>query len=463
MRNETHAWFSRLRSHAEMEVYPSPRLPDWPILGRHFGLAAAIGLLAFWLDRGDLLGYIDGQYLLTLIRQQAEFAASGPVFSTNPLQGLGDVWYTTNTLWIPELRFGGLFTGPAAQRIAIHWFAFIEIFLATTLLARWLGQSAAKSVAAGWLAVILITPLTYPSLIYNVSPDAPNIATTITFPFIVIVLWEGIGTGRHWHDPLRATAIVVAAWWSLIAVSIVTTISYPLIACVCLVQLGFAWRRRAEFWRKVAWGAAIIALLLASGFAQVLFGLIGDTAFRLFPKELPTRAVPQIIEGSIMFRPEKFGQLVAVAGLCGALFHAVFDHGRMRAFAGGAALVIAVIAILGIAQVYFSLPGAPPIYYEFAVWAVYPIFAISVVAWIWRFVRWATNLTRFHAGARVGIGLGFSYRSWRRLFSTTAISATTGTIPCRTSIRQKRPRSSNSFALKSGCPPTGPIAAAWSP
>ena len=172
------------------------------------------------------------------------------------------------------------------------------------------------------------------------------------------------------------------------------------------MQLGFAWRRRAEFWRKVAWGAAIVALLLASGFAQVLLGLIGDTAFRLFPKELPTRAVPQIIEGSIMFRPEKFGQLVAIAGLCGALLHAVFDVGRMRAFAAGAALVIAVIAMLGIAQVYFSLPGAPPIYYEFAVWAVYPIFAISVVAWIWRFVRSMTSLSRFHAGPRVRIWAG---------------------------------------------------------
>ena len=359
----------------------------WTVLGRHVLLAAIIGLAAFLFDEHDLLGYIDGQYLLTLIRQQADFAPGLPVFSTNPLQGLGDVWYTTNTLWIPETRFGGLFADPAWRRVAIHWFAFIEIFLATTLLSRWLGRSAAMSVAAGWLAVILITPLSYPPLVYTVSSDAPNIATSVTFPFLVVALWAGIGTGRHWHDLIRSIAVVALIWLHFLAISIATTVAYPFIACVCLARLAFAWQRRAEFWRKIGWSSAIVSLLLVSGFAQVLLGLIGDTAFGLFPQDLPTRVYRQIIEGSILFRPEKFGQVVAALGICGALLHAVFDTGRMQAFAVGVVVIVALIVTLSVAQLYVALPGPVPIYYEFVVWAVYPIFAVSLLTIIWRLAK----------------------------------------------------------------------------
>lgn len=377
----------QIRSNVILREWLDPlRAPPlfWAVLGRHIILAAIVGLVAFWFDQQELLGYIDGQYLLTLMRSQAEFAAPGPWFSSNPLQGLGDIWYTTNTLWIPETRFGSLFSGVSWQRVATHWFAFVEIFLATALLSHWLRQSPSRSVAAGWLAVILITPLTYPSLLYSVPPDAPNIATSITFPFIVVVLWEGIGRGRLWSDLLRAFAIAALMWIHLIAVSVITTMAYPFIATVCMVQLVVAWNRRAEFWRKLVLGSTVVGLLLISGFPQILLGLVGDTAFQLFPQDLPTRIDRKLIEGSILFRPERFARLVAVLGVCGVSLHALFDTGRMKAFAVGVLLTIALIVALAIVYVFVALPGAPPIYYEFAAWPVYSIFAVSFLALLLR-------------------------------------------------------------------------------
>src|SRR5262249_14274411 len=63
------------------------------IVGGQLILAAGIALIAFFLNRRNLLGYIDGQYLLTLGRNQSEFMAPLFGFSTNPLQGLGDLWF----------------------------------------------------------------------------------------------------------------------------------------------------------------------------------------------------------------------------------------------------------------------------------------------------------------------------------------------------------------------------------
>src|SRR5262245_25005197 len=64
-------------------------------------LAALVAIGAFFLNRRNLLGYIDGQYLLTLGRNQTEFMGVIFGFSTNPLQGLGDLWFFINTQWIP--------------------------------------------------------------------------------------------------------------------------------------------------------------------------------------------------------------------------------------------------------------------------------------------------------------------------------------------------------------------------
>jgi hypothetical protein len=66
-------------------------------------LVLAVGGLVFWAQRPTLLGYIDGQYLLTLIRNQADFAPWFPFFSPDPLEALGDLWFFVNTRWLPEL------------------------------------------------------------------------------------------------------------------------------------------------------------------------------------------------------------------------------------------------------------------------------------------------------------------------------------------------------------------------
>ena len=378
------AWAAMREDIAQVES--SPRFVRFlPVLAAQLAFATLVAVAAFWFNRDQLLGYIDGQYLLTLVSDQANFAAPSLVFSSNPLQGIGDLWYSTNTLWIPELSIARLFSDAGVQKVAVHAAAFAEIFAATSLLAFWLGYSPGKATASGWLAVLMFAPLTYPSLIYNLSPDAPNIATAITFPVLLIVLWAGVGRRALWMDAARTLAIGFLFWWHFIAVGILTTIAYPLVGIVGAVFTLALWPKRAEFWRKIGCGLVLALFVFISGLPQTLLGIIGDTAFHLFPQELPTREVRLLSDGSILLRRDQpVGVIVAALAIVGAALHTCYGSGRMRRFAGAILLTVTLLVTAAVANVFVALPGAIPIYYEFALWGVYPIFAVAVLAAPWQ-------------------------------------------------------------------------------
>ena len=358
-----------------------PMVLMWQVL-----LVAAVGAIAFWRASASLLGYIDGQYLLTLVRNQGEFAPLGPVFSSNPLQGLDDLWFFTNTRWIPELAVARLFSDVGLQRSAVHCVAATEIFAVVAFVSYWLGSSAGKAAAAGWLAVIMIEPLAYPSLIVNISPDGPELATLIAVPLLIVPLWAGIGTGSPWTDLLRAAAISCLMWLHFIAVALFAALSYPFLAMTGLVFLLAAWPDRREFRRKAAWGAGLVAALVVTGLPQALLGMTTDTAFYFFPHTL-MRPVRLLSDTTILLRPsEPVGAVIALLGLIGATIHAVFGKGRLRCFA--VAVLILVALLLGAAVIYalIGFNGSIPIYYEYVLWAVYPIFAVSPVAAAFRYL-----------------------------------------------------------------------------
>jgi len=200
------------------------------VLIAQLALAVVIAAAAFLLNRDNILSYIDGHYELTLSRNQAEFTAGQFGFSTNPLQGLGDLWFFTNTSWIPELSVSRLFSDPNWQVVAVQSLAFSELFVVTFLLAYWLYGSPAKAAASSWLAVLVIMPLTYPPLIYDILGDAPEHATLITLPLIIVLLWAGVGQGAPWADAIRVSVIGLLFWLHFVALGLFTALAYPFIA-----------------------------------------------------------------------------------------------------------------------------------------------------------------------------------------------------------------------------------------
>jgi len=372
----------------KQEFVPEPRwtrpLQLAPALSAQLLLAALVAVGAFLLNRGNLLGYIDGQYLLTLVRNQSEFMEPEFGFATNPLQGLGDLWFFTNTWWIPELTVSRLFSQPEWQRVAVHTVALLEIFCVTFFLAYWLYASAGKAAASAWLAVLMISPITYPGLIYNISYDAPELAMLVAVPLLIIPLWARAGRGSVWSDAVCVVGIGLLLWLHFVAFSLFTALVYPFLLVVGLVFLAASWRNKNEFRRKLVCAGALLILLAISGLPQALLGITLNTAFYLFPERLMPSA-HQLSDGSILLRPKQpAGVVLACLGLAGAACHVRFGDERRQWFAS-AILILALLIIC--ASVFYALAGsygAKPIYYEYVLWPVYAIFAVPLLAIVGR-------------------------------------------------------------------------------
>ena len=359
---------------------------DWPsfipTLIQQLAIAVIVAISAFWVNQKNLLGYIDGQYLLTLVRNQDEFASRYFGFSANPLQGLGDLWYFSNTRWIPELFVANLTSDPVWQRVAIHCVAFVEIFIAISVFARWLGLPTGRAIASGWLAVIIVTPLTYPALIYNISPDAPQIASLTAWPLLLIPLVCGIGRGTLLLDLVRCVAVALLLWLHFVAFGPFTALIYPFLALTWTIFVAASWPHKNEFWRKVTWSVFLFIFLVISGLPQIFLGNLQSSAFYAFPELSPINHDLDL--GTALLRinePVAFG--FCWLGLIGASYCAVFSRGRIRWLGLSVVIFAGILIIATVSYMILGSSGAKPIYYEYMLWVIYPIFGASVLGAIW--------------------------------------------------------------------------------
>jgi hypothetical protein len=365
----------------------SPRYCALPTIVVHALLVVAIAIPAFWFNRANLLSYIDGQYLLTLVQSQHEFAPFRLGFSTNPLQGLDDLAYFSNTRWIPELAIAAIIPDGTWQKIGIQTTAAVELFIAVGLLAAWVGATPGKAAAAGWLAVLAISPLSYPSLFYAVTPDGPQVVSLILMAIIIVPLWVGIGKGPLWQDPLWAIAISLLAWIQATAFGLFFALTAPFLTVFGVVFLVASRRNRAELIRKLTWGACILIVLTVSGLPQAMLGIADDSSFHFF-REQAFRQEHPLSDGSLLFRPsERISWGLAMLGLAGALFSFRFGNERTRYFATATLALVALIVAASVTYAEFGYIAAIPIYFEYVLWPIYAMFAVFITCDGGRLIR----------------------------------------------------------------------------
>jgi hypothetical protein len=358
-------------------------------------LAVAVAAAAFWFNRENLLGYIDGQYLLTLVRHQEEFALPGLGFSINPLQGLDDVWFAANTRWIPELRIAALFDDAAAQVVAVHTTAAVILFCVGAALAHWLGATRGGALAAGWLALLAIGPFSYPSAFYNVISDGPQLVSLQAFPLLLLLLWDSLGKGPAWRDAVGVVALWLGLWVHATAFGLFVGLSIPFLLVFGVASSLASWGDRRALTRKIACAAGLLVLLLLSGLPQALRGIVSDTAFHFF-REQGARGETLLADGSLLLRVRDTASfLLSVLGVGSALVFARVGTGRVRWFA--IATVVAALMLVANACVYAAIGqrGAIPLYYEYVMWPVYLVFVSFAMTAAWqRLVRPAPRLAR---------------------------------------------------------------------
>jgi hypothetical protein len=389
-------WFNIVRAEAleipcrMMEKRRNATVSRWSNLRLLVGQLAFAGVILlplFWLNKGNLLGYIDGQYLLTLIQNKQDFGTAGPAFNANPLQGLGDVWYFTNPYWIPEFLASRVFSDPSKRIVAIHLVALLEIFLATSVLSYWLIGSRTKAIASGWLAALVIFPISYPPLIYAVIPDAPQIAFLVAVPMLIVPLLSAIGRGSTLRDIAASLAIVFLMWTQFLGLGLFTALTYPFLFIVGVALLIDSRNCRSTLIKKVSWNAFIVCFLVITGLPQILLGFTSDTAFQFFPSELERKS-HLLTEGSLLFRTtEPAGVLLAAGGLIGAIYYAVYSSGRMKCFAVSICTLAGLILFASAIYSLVGFRGAKPIYYEYVLWPIYPIFLVSIFSRVWLYLQ----------------------------------------------------------------------------
>jgi hypothetical protein len=198
-------------------------------------------------------------------------------------------------------------------------------------------------------------------------------------PIGIVTLLSGLGRGSHFRDAAISGAIVCLVWIYSIGIGLFVALTLPFVAITTAVFFIAAWHDRNELVRKFVWGAAIVAVLFASGLPQILIGLASDSAAHFYPKDLG-RAERVLADGSIIFRgSERIGVVLAVTGIVGAARAALFDCGRMRSFGLAVTILAALICLASIVNVFIGVPGAIPIYYEYVLWLIYPIFAVYLL------------------------------------------------------------------------------------
>lgn len=373
---------------------PTPRVLitlTWQAL-----LVGVVTGVAFWLTRHDLLGYVDGHGLLTMGLNQKDLSTGGLALSVNPLQGLGDIWMFNIQMMIEFLPVRLGFEADHL-RVAIHTISAVELFIVAATISYWLSPSLVKATAAGWLAVLLICPITYPPLIACIWPTAPHMVSIIALPLFILVVWTGLGRGTHAADAFRVLLITSLLWMNFLQVRYFVLCTHPFLAVFCGTFLVASWSNRSEFRRKLGWSVVLLSLLLASGYFTIVYGLIRNTAIFFFPAEL-NGTTHELQQGSLLFRDfEPAGVNMIILALVGALVHFAFGRGDRRHFA--LALLIMVGCIVTAAKLWERAAwiGASPFYYEYVLWPVYPIFAVFLVAplvsTLWG--RWVPDAVRY--------------------------------------------------------------------
>jgi hypothetical protein len=346
-------------------------------------LWAAGCAIPFYFKRSQLLVGFDGGYMRDLAQRQFDWHI--PLFSTSLdfFQGQGDVFFPVNFTLFPAFiaasRFGNEFTAP----IIIYVIVLAEISLAILFFARCLGASRVVSVGAAVATGLTMFPFGNPTLIYGILSLSPGAGSTIAAALAIGGAYVAFGYTDLATDIPLAAVILALFLWSILASATSCILSAPFFL-LCGISGILAARDTAERWRKIGLVLAVLMMLVATGPALYMAGLVVETAATAFPLELMNDRATFMF-ASILFHWHSHGPagpILMCLAIAGALV-SIFDqkHRTIRIFAItlltylGSRLTFAVLTIL-----FDFWRGPSPLYFEFFVVPLYAIFAALFLA-----------------------------------------------------------------------------------
>ena len=232
----------------------------------------ALSLLVFRLQAPFTLYQYDGTFILSVVKNQAEWMPGLAALSMDFLKGIGDLAFSINTRIIAGFLiglFGG--TGTWLPVLSTTWFA-IEFAIATLVIGRAIGVSLSAGIMAAWLALLGALPYLVPTPFIERLSGNPHLLSPISLPMIILALFRAIGRVPRAQSLACGIGIFVILVYLAIAYPLALVLYGPILAffgVVCLVTS----RDRAEIGWKLGTVAVVTVLYLAC-FGLWLAGLM---------------------------------------------------------------------------------------------------------------------------------------------------------------------------------------------
>ena len=341
------------------------------------------GMLALYLKHTQLFAGFDGGYMRDLARRQFELQV--PLFSASVdlFQGLGDVFFPINLRLFPAFIAASPLGSGIAAKVVTYGCVLAELSLAIIFFGRSLGASRPVSIAAALMTCIALFPFYRSSLIHMIAALSPTIGTLIAAATAIAAAFLRFGRKNWLADLPFAFLIFALLAWSLLATSTSMILAGPFLL-LCGVSGILAGTGRSERYCKIGLFLAAAALLVATGPALYLAGLVFETAASTFPLELGNDRAT-LYFASILFHWNSVGPagpLLVILAVAGGL-QTILErrHRTLRIFAItlltylGTRLTFAVLTI-----VFDFWRGPSPLYFEFFVIPLYAIFAVLFLA-----------------------------------------------------------------------------------
>jgi len=367
---------------------------------RHRGLAWDVGLLLVWAAVGfglllsrntQLFWNYDGSYMFNLLQREHAWAIALDSLTIDFYQGLGDAFPLVNFRLLAETYLVDVIADRAVAKAGVYAIHLLGVTAAVMAFGRMIGIAAVTSLAGALLVGAAMFPFYKFGATHPIVALSPVFTPHLAVAYLLAVCFLSLGRFSTLADLGLALAMLSIGFWVLLSAPLGIIMSILFLGMVVLSGVIASTGRERR--RKIVVTAVVATILVASGSASFLAGMILNTAPVVFTSELVNDRQTFFFT-SMLFHWNTYGPvgpMLAVGGILGGLFSIRSEHRVLRVFAITLLTYLIGRLVFGVLVIVFDFwRGPAPLYFEFFAIPLYCLFSAVLCA---RVLRW-TGLSR---------------------------------------------------------------------
>jgi hypothetical protein len=319
-----------------------------------------------------------------LVQQQYTWMPFGSALSSNPFQGMGNVFFPFNMNLVPAFVIPALFLDGHVHPVLSFSIFAVELFVATYIFGLLANLRLTLVMVASWLMVILSLPFIWYPLLIPVYSLIPHCVDLILAQAILLWAFARIGTGSVTRNAVSFLLVIMIPAYVAVANPLTVVIIVPAVVLGFLLFLARSENRITFMLRFVAL-AGCAMVLYTGGFSEFLLGNTLYTVPAFFSDEL-YRHQASVYYSSVLFQSAVFssaGAVLVLFSIPGAIMVAAWQQGAARTLAALHLILTFVFVVGGVAMIKYleGWRGPQMSYFEMSLWPTYCLFTI-VSIWL---------------------------------------------------------------------------------